>query len=887
MSTEKNTPLMEQYFAIREQYPDAVLFFQVGDFYEMFFDDAKKVSAFLALTLTKRGKNKGEDIPLCGIPVHALNHYLPKLVKGGFKVAVCDQLTKPSPGTVVERGVTQVLSPGTLTDSMLLDEKSASYLLSFFPGQDRWGLIFSELMTAQLFATTIPSGEERMVETELIRFFPDEIILPADKNYQTFSSYFKKMGYYTSPATLAYNLTTTDDIVGVDMSKLWLEKQFDARALNRLKNQPALTGGLANLHGYLLKNQAPALEQIKTIHFYEPEDYLILDSATQRNLEIVTNNQDGGRKNTLLQVLDQAKTPMGSRLVKKWLLRPLVQKTAILQRQEAVGAIKQQLQTSAMLEDLLSEVADLERIIGRIALDRAIFNDYLGLKNSLLIMPKIKTLLATQLLYVSLALAIQERIHDFSALVEFLNLSLNDEPETDHIIRKGFDFEFDRLNNLLVNGQQEILKLEQKEISRTGISSLKIRYNQVSGYYIEITNANLESVPEDYTQQNTLVNRKRFVTQELKALERDMLRAQTEIEEIEKTAFARVKREVASYLGQLRQLAGGIAHLDALLSLAKAAYNNNYVAPTFNEQRNINITEGRHPIIEQKLNQGFIKNDTALTDQESLWIITGPNMGGKSTYLRQVALISIMAQCGSFVPASNANLSILDRIFTRIGSADNLAEGKSTFLVEMEETATICTQATSKSLVILDEVGRGTSTFDGMALAQAIIEHILQNIKAKCLFATHYHELTKMQNEFAGIVNYHMECYNSHSGIVFLHRIAKGIAESSFGLEVAKLANVPSSIVKRASELLNFLEQSSSLHPNSCLSFDKNATSTTVLNNLDVYKVQLSMCDKQRTMLEQELAKTRQSLDLIDEINLETMSPKQALDLLWKIKNQT
>lgn len=805
MKKEKVTPLMQQYFEIREQYPDALLLFQVGDFYELFFDDAVKAAGYLAIALTKRGKNQGKDIPLCGIPVHALGHYLRKLIKGGFKVAICDQLSKPQPGTVVKRGVTQVFTPGTLTDSLMLDDKTASYLMSFYPGKKGWGLLFGELLTAQLFATTLPAGAEKTVEAELARFIPDEVLIPESPQGKPFFSYFKKRGY---TASLTQKWPEQAD------ATQWLHKQFNAKTVTQLEAHEELVGSLETFYHFLKRNNEQALGQFKNIHFYTPEDYLLIDGPTQKNLEIITNNHNGSSKNSLFFVLDQAKTAMGSRTIKKWLQRPLVQHDAITQRQEVVGALCSNLGLMQKLEETLSHIADLERIIGRIALERATVLDYLALKNSLGKLPEIKQLLYelattnsqdTDNKPVLLAHMINEKILDFSTLAQLLNASIHEPVGGDQLIKDGFDQELDRLRNLLTNGQQEIIKLEQQEIAKTGINSLKIRYTNVAGYYIEVTNTNLKLVPDDYQHLQTLVNRKRFTTPALKELEQALYKAQHELDSVQNGVYESVKKEVLTYLHSLRHMAQAIAYLDGLFAFASTAYSNRYVCPRMSKDTtDIHIQGGRHPVIETTLSAGsFVGNDTLLNKEQSLLIITGPNMGGKSTYLRQVALICLMAQCGSFIPADTATLPLLDRIFTRIGSADNLAEGKSTFLVEMEETASICTQATSSSLVILDEVGRGTSTNDGIALAQAIIEYLLQQVQAKCLFATHYHELTLLEKQFNGIKNYCMQCKKVGSTLHFMHTIAPGVAHKSFGLDVARLAQLPPRIISRAQDLLS------------------------------------------------------------------------------------
>jgi len=866
-----HTPLMKQYFAIREHHPDAILLFQVGDFYELFFDDAITASSFLGIALTKRGKANGKDIPLCGVPIHAISHYLTKLIKGGFKVALCDQMTKPQPGKVVEREVTQVFTPGTLTDSNLLDEKSASYLLSFYPGKKQWGMVFTELLTAQLFATAIPFDSHRMLEAELARFSPDEILVPFGGG-DSFSSKFRQQGYVVSNELLGSK--QGQDIVGPDVPALWIEKQFDRAILSRLSESHSMTNSLYLLYWYLKKNQQRALEQFRTINFYQPDDYLVLDAATQKNLEIVKNLHDGGRKNSLLFVVDKAITSMGSRTIKKWLQRPLVKKSAILQRQEMVVAISKNIEAMQKLQELFGQLSDLERIVGRVALCRALLNDYLALKTSLKLVPEIKFVLEQYFLF-QLSGAIQDKIRDFSPLVDLLEISLDDDSSTKSIIKNGFDQELDRLRGLVENSQQAVLQLEQREIERTGISSLKIRYNNIAGYYIEVTKPNIKLVPDNYIQQQTLVNRNRYVTQELKDLERDILRARNEINEVEKNAFERVKKEVERELSGLRSLAQALSYLDALLGFARVAYDNNYVAPTFHESRDIIIEQGRHPVVEVAFRSQFIPNNTNLTDQESIWILTGPNMGGKSTYLRQVALLCLLAQAGSLVPAHSASLPILDRIFTRIGSGDNLAQGKSTFLVEMEETAVICSQATKNSLVILDEVGRGTSTFDGMAIAQAILEYLATQVQPRCLFATHYHELTLLKEHFSSIENYHMAIEKGKAGVLFLYKVICGVSEGSFGIEVAKLAGLPQTVVARAQEILLTLDQLE--HQKDRAVFKSSGLSPEALAKGDAFEV---------TRLESELAAKNKQLSELENVSLDDLSPRQAFDLLWKIKEK-
>ena len=853
------TPLMRQYYAIKQQYPHALLLFQVGDFYELFFDDAKQAAAFLGIALTKRGKVNGDPIPLCGVPVHALEHYMAKLIKGGFKVAICDQLEEPKPGKVVDRGVTQVLTPGTLTDSKLLDEKTDSYLFSFFPAHDQWGLVFAELLTAQLYATVLPVHAQKSLESELIRFFPDEVIIPADKIAKPFESYFKKLGYCTTLVNPEQNNSAEE----------WMHNQFAQDARLHFQTHDSLRFAVSHFYSYIKQTQQSAVDQFKTLHWYAPDDFLILDHATQTNLELIRNVHDGSRKNTLCEVIDGALTPMGSRMIKKWIMRPLVKKQAIIQRHDAVEQCMNNIVAMQQLEQIFSELGDIERVIGRIALRRGTVHDYGHLKRVLSHLPAIyQTLTAVN--RGTLLHAITSSFADFSTLYQLLYAALNDDSSKDWIIKQGFDQELDYIRDLALGATQKIMDFELQEQQQTGIGSLKVRYNQVYGYYIEVTKTHADAIPARYIRQQTLVGRERYMTPELQQLQHEIMRAQADLALHEKTVFERIKNEVAVQISQLRKLAHALANLDALLGLARTSYHNGYTRPTFNEDRIIDIQDGRHPVVERVIGHGFIPNDTQLNDTQSTWIITGPNMGGKSTYLRQVALINIMAQVGCFVPAKQANLSILDRIFTRIGAGDNLSQGKSTFLVEMEETAAICTQATANSLVILDEVGRGTSTFDGLAIAQAVVEYIHTSVKARCLFATHYHELTLLPQNFSGIASYYAANKKTPNGIQFLYKIVSGVSDGSFGVEVAKLAQLPASVVMRAQYILEDLQAHSAdvMHGAIKLPADKD------YNQMRQTIAQLQL----------DLELTRKKLAALQQIDYDHLSPKAAFDLLWQLK---
>lgn len=865
---QEHTPLMQQYLDIKIDYPDTLLFFQVGDFYELFFDDAKQAAAFLGIALTARGKNKGEPIPLCGVPLHAIDHYLAKLVKGGFKVALCDQLEDPKPGALVKRGVKQVLTPGTLTDEKLLNERSASYIFSFYPAGDSWGLLFSELLTAQIFITTISAGAGKILESELCRFFPDEILIPDGVQTKELQSYFKKLGYFTT--------VVHADPEKLDEQKTWIEKQFSQTIQSQLEADEAKHQALRYFYAYMSKHQRLSLDQFTTIFFYTSDDFLMMDAATQRNLELVKNAHDGTTKNTLLSIMDHAKTAMGSRMIKKWIVRPLIKKEPIMQRQDVIAVCCSDLIFVNTIEQLLAKIGDCERVIGRIALQRATLADYVALARMLSLIPECKQSLLKHHSVVLLRI-IADGIGEFGELSDLLLRALHDEPTSEFIIKRGFDSKLDHMRDLINTSNEQIMALEVAEQQATGISSLKIRYNAIQGYYIEITNANLSAVPEHYRRLQTLVGRERFITPQLQQLQYGIEAARKDITTYETSLFEGIKKQVTQHIAALRKSAYSIAHLDALFALAHVAYNNGYVRPTFNENRDIVIFDGRHPVVEQALSRAFIPNDTQLTDDQSLWIITGPNMGGKSTYLRQVALISVMAHIGSFVSAKNANIALLDRIFTRLGASDNVAEGKSTFLVEMEETAMICTYATEKSLVILDEVGRGTSTFDGLAIAQAVVEYIYTSIHARCLFATHYHELTYLQSTYPGIVAYSAASKKTAAGIMFLYTMVRGVADGSFGIEVAKLAQLPAAIITRSTALVEELAQG-----NQHMALLSEAKKAQPQSDMAIENIRLK-AENDRLM--QQITDSNRFKSAIQAIDFDTLSPKKAFDLLWECKD--
>ncbi len=862
MNKQSNlTPLMQQYYEIKDQFADALVLFQVGDFYELFFDDAQKASSFLGITLTTRGKHLNEPIPLCGVPVHTKDHYIAKLVKGGFKVALCDQLESPQPGKIVARGITQVFTPGTLAESQLLDEKSASYLLSFFPLQRYWGVLFGELLTAQLFATTISSESYKTLDAELVRFFPDEILIPNTHLGKPFRSYFSRQGFYTTIAV--YDETEDND------EHAWIQhlKGFQEAE----GNNDVIHHALRSFYRYIRKNQENALSEFTTINLYNAEDFLGMDASTQRHLELVKNNQDGTRSNTLFSLLDKAATSMGSRMIKKWLVRPLIKKESIIKRQDVVAFVIRQATFTQQLYQLLRSIGDIERVVGRIAIKRGSKHDYVQLGKSLQQFSVLIVLLQEKNVPAIMQVCF-EYCKGFKNLLQLLEASLNDNFEKPWVIKPDFDKRLDELRLLVSDSNILMASLERKERERTGIGSLKIRYNSIHGYYIEVTKPNIHLVPSDYVRYQTLVGKERFTMSTLKEIEHKIITAEQTIAQVEQEIFEQIKAQVARYIPSLRKATYAIAHVDALLSFGLIAYNNNYVRPHFTDDRTLIIKEGRHPVVEQKLGTRFIPNDVVLNDEQSLWIITGPNMGGKSTFLRQTALISIMAQCGSFVPSQLAQLPLFDAIFTRIGARDNVAEGKSTFLVEMEETAHICSNATKNSLLILDEIGRGTSTFDGLAIAQAVVEYIHTNIQAHCLFATHYHELTALQQQFPGICSYYAASRKTQQGILLLYKILQGVADGSFGLEVAKLAQLPSAIVNRAHEVIVSLNNGNVQQPSVTTS---KVTNQSHNNKYLERTVQILQC---------EVAEYKEHLSKLSSIDMEQITPRQAFDLLWSIK---
>ncbi len=783
-----HTPLMAQYHAIKAQYPDALLFFQVGDFYELFFDDAVRAARFLSITLTSRGKNAGADIPLCGVPIHALEAYVPRLLKGGFSVALCDQMSKPQPGTVVERAVTRVYTPGTLTDDYLLPEKTASYLLTIAHERGRYGVVVIELLTGQIMMTQCSSDDLRVLEAELARYMPDEIVIAHDQS--VLATTLKKWGYTVS-------LVPALDASAHQAHTAWIESSTQA-VMTEAEHAAA-----SLMHWYVQRVQPAVFMQSLQPVRYEPDQYVVLDAATQRNIAILTNSDEGSQAYTVCRAVDGTVTAMGARLLKKWLVRPLKDTTRIALRHDVVALFTEQVTLAACVEESIKRIADIERIAGRSMLGRATRVDYCVLRDSLGALSGLPALLQPYQEQAPLLGLVCESAGHYHALEDLLRAAIYDGPEEEWLVKPGYNEQLDAARAHAMQGHEFIQQYAVQQSARYEIPSLKVLYTSVAGYFIEITKTHIHKVPDSYRHIQTLAGRERYVTPELTALERSLDHAREQLHGLEQELYRQVQEEVKKYAQALRRTASAIATLDVLMGFSSHARTWRYVRPQFSLQRALRIEKGRHPVVEQVLARGsFVANDVSVGVDAPVWIITGPNMGGKSTYLRQVALISLLAQCGSFVPAQSAQLSLVDRIFTRIGAGDNVAQGKSTFLVEMEEAATICLQATENSLVILDEVGRGTSTDDGRVLAQAIIEYLAHTARCLTLFATHYHELTALADQDSAFANYHVACIKENDTLHFLHQIKPGPGHASFGIEVAQLAGLPASIIKRARQLL-------------------------------------------------------------------------------------
>ncbi len=836
------TPMLRQYHEIKKQYPGTLLFFRMGDFYEMFYDDAIVGAREMEITLTARHKERGVPIPMCGLPYHAATGYVTRLVKKGFRVAICEQTEDPKSTTkLVKREVVRIVTPGTALENQLLESKQNCYLASLCGSGEGMGLALLDLSTGEFLSTQFVGDEAwPRIQEQIEIFAPREIIHPNSlaplltsprfiNNYTQSGEAAEARPADTTPVDTSTSATTLSDggyTATVEIPKTplddWLFSHDHAESLLRTQLQVSSLDGFgmadkkfaicaagAAVH-YINETQKAQAAHLGEITYFEVNDHLVLDATTVSNLELV-ESPDGKKTNTVFAVLDETMTGMGARLLRQWLLRPSVKLGEIEARLNAVEELKAAAIKRDQLRRMLEPMADLERLAGKITLNRANARDLIALRQSIEVIPSLRRTIANST--ASLLQVLAESLDELEDIRSLIAGAISDDPPATAteagMIRDGFNAELDELRNLAHSGKSYIAAIEARERGRTGIASLKVKFNNVFGYFIEISNSNRDKVPGDYERKQTLVNAERYTTPELKEYETKVLGAEERIIVLETELFTQIRRQISTEIRRIQGVARSVAALDALCSLAEVAARRSYVRPQLHEGDEIEIRAGRHPVIET-MGERFVPNDLhANNTTDRLLIITGPNMGGKSVFLKQTALIVVLAQMGSFVPASSAKIAMVDRIFTRVGASDNLARGRSTFMVEMTETSNILNTATPRSLVLLDEVGRGTATFDGLSLAWAIAEYLHDNDRhsAKTLFATHYHEMTELAKMRPGVQNYQVAVSESKGEIVFLRRVVQGAASKSYGIEVAKLAGLPRTVVERAREILGNLEQ--------------------------------------------------------------------------------
>ncbi|MGE5615113.1 MAG: DNA mismatch repair protein MutS [Bacillota bacterium] len=801
------TPMMQQYLDTKEQYRDCILMFRLGDFYEMFFDDAVLASRELEIALTGRDCGLDERAPMCGVPYHSVDGYIAKLISKGYKVAICEQVEDPALAKgLVKREVVRVVTPGTVTETSMLDEKKNNFLVSIYLKGFMCGFAVVDVSTGDFSTTRITWGNTfDKIQDEIAKYSPAEII--ANNALYGNTAFMERLKTRFN----AFFTLIDDQYFSDNYAAEILSRRFGPAPLPDDQAELSLNACGALFH-YLEQTQKSSLDNIRNINVYRIEEYMTLDASTRRNLELTETIRDKLKKGTLLWVLDRTVTSMGARTLRRWLEQPLVNTGDIEERLEAVAEFKDRFMVRMELRELLKRVYDIERLAGRVVMGSANCRDLVALKNSLLQVPYIKEMLSA----CSSCLAVKnnEMMESLEDITDLIGRSIVDDPplsvKEGGIIREGFSEEVDRLRKAAAGGKEWILSLEASEREKTGIKNLKVGYTKVFGYYLEVTKSYYHLVPPEYIRKQTLANCERYVTQELKEMEETILGAESKVVELEYGLFAEIREKIALQAERIKKTAACISELDVLCTLAEVADRENYCKPEVNNDGVIDIKAGRHPVVEKMLEQGaFVPNDTYIDMEDNrLSIITGPNMAGKSTYMRQVALIVIMAQIGSFVPADSAVIGVADRIFTRVGASDDLAAGQSTFMVEMSEVANILENATRRSLLVLDEIGRGTSTFDGLSIAWSVIEYISdkEKVGSRTLFATHYHELTELEGKLPGIKNYCIAVKEKGDDIIFLRKIIRGGADGSYGIQVAKLAGVPQIVIDRAKELLKELE---------------------------------------------------------------------------------
>lgn len=830
------TPMMKQYLEVKETCKDAILFFRLGDFYEMFFEDAQVASKELELVLTGRDCGLENRAPMCGIPFHSAENYISRLVTKGFKVAICEQVEDPAFAKgIVKRDIVKILTPGTYTDASFLDESKNNFIMCIFKDDSSnvGGLSFADISTGEFYSTSgiLKCGN---ILDEIAKFSPSEIIYNETLDNNLLSEIKERYNIsLTKYANEYYNEEALESV----------KSQFKNYDSNRYDMEQLRS--ISSLIAYLKYTQKNSLSHIDTLETYNIVDYLVIDTNSRMNLELTETLRDKSKKGSLLSVLDKTSTAMGARRLRKWIEEPLVDKILIEERQNSIEDLVNNLFVHEELKETLKDIYDIERLVGKISSKSVNAKELMSLKNSIGKIPSVKEVIKP--LTSSFYSNIYNNLDDLNDIYELLNTALDDNPSISvkegNIIKTGYNEEVDSLREAKSSGKQWIASLEQEEKELTGIRSLKIGFNKVFGYYLEVTKSNLSLVPtERYIRKQTLSNGERYITPELKEVEEKVLGAEEKLITLEYELFAKLRDTIETHIERMKSVAKVISEIDSLSSLATVAVENNYVKPTINEEGIIDIKDGRHPVVEKLLSKNtFVENDTYLnTEEDQLLLITGPNMAGKSTYMRQVALLTLMAQMGSFIPVSSANIAICDRIFTRIGASDDLASGKSTFMVEMWEVSNILKNATSKSLILLDEVGRGTSTYDGLSIAWAVIEFLCSDngIKAKTLFATHYHELIKLEQQIKGIKNYSVAVKEINGEIVFLRKIISGGTDESYGIEVAKLAGIPTEVTDRAKEILSMLESENSSSDNNKVDTVQSINKVVVDNSKEVETLQ-------------------------------------------------
>ncbi len=846
------TPMMQQYVDTKEQYKDCILLYRLGDFYEMFFDDAITASKELEITLTGKDCGLKERAPMCGIPYHSIQNYLSKLITNGHKVAICEQMEDPALAKgLVKRDVIRVITPGTVIESNILEEKKNNYISSIYKVGIHYGLAYSDVSTGEFCTTEIVEGNNfAKLINELVRFTPAEIVV----NPEMFASTSEINTIQEKFKT--YITTSTDEIENIDI-----------HGFDKLDKKPFAKEATKLLLTYIRETQKVDMKHISNIEYYSSEKYMALDMIARRNLEITETIRDRSKKGSLLWVLDKTSTSMGGRLLRRWLEKPLMDVKEIERRLESVEELKGSAMRRGSIAEVLDRVYDIERLTGKISYGTVNAKDMVALKNSLQQLPDLKNILADS--KSELLRNLYEELDTLEDVAKLIDSAIVDEPPVSvkegGIIKIDYDEEVKKLRTASTEGKNWVIALEAREREATGIKNLKVGFNKVFGYYIEVSKSFVNQVPDRFIRKQTLTTGERYITDELKEIESTILGAQDKVVNLEYEIFTKIRDEISNHIVRLQKSSNAVATVDTLNSLAEVADKYNYVKPEVNEEDVIEIKEGRHPVVERLIPSGsFVPNDTLLNEGEDrVNIITGPNMAGKSTYMRQVALITLMAQIGSFVPADYAKIGITDRIFTRVGASDDLASGQSTFMVEMNEVANIISNATKRSLLILDEIGRGTSTFDGLSIAWAVVEHIAKKIGARTLFATHYHELTELEDKIDGVKNYCIAVKEKGEDVIFLRKIIRGGADESYGVHVAKLAGIPNNVTVRANEILKTLKENN--FSNKSEKEPKKAYA--MQNQFDLFNYKLG-----------EIASD------IDKININELTPIEALNTLMKLK---